>query len=281
MYDLIQVGIADTRRLIRWASNDVFAAKLNLKGFDYAWIITSRQWSSSDRVLDVGAGYSALPQHLSSQFHCEVWAADDFGMESGDDFWTRDKKPLEHIRAHPEVRYVVERVGDLQSSSLPENYFDCIYSASALEHVPPRHIRKVWLHMHRLLKPGGSMLHALDIVLPTHSGLLSVAKALVTDALWPVLPPSYRIRYAYYTPSAYLRLIASALDIKLRLPTRELGPIRLALDPHVAIEPLDWALNRLHKDGILHDFIPRTTSLFFELRKAPEAPANAELDHKG
>ncbi len=271
MYALVQLGIADNRRLIRWASSDGFAAKLNLKGFDYTWIITSRQWSPSDRVLDVGAGYSALPGYLSSQFHCEVWAADDFGFQSGECFWERNKEPLEFINAHPEVKYVLERVGDVQSSSLPEGYFDCIYSASALEHVPPEQIANVWRHMDRLLKPGGSMLHGLDITLPTSRGLLSVAKALFVDYLWPLLPPSYRIRNAYYTPSAYIKLVASALQFRPQLPRRELGPIRLALDPHIALEPLDWAFNRFRKDGILLDSIPRMTSFFFELRKLPRA----------
>lgn len=267
MYQLTQVGIADAQRLIGWASDNVFGAKCNLKGFDYAWITTSRRWSADDRILEVGAGYSALPLHLADQFRCEVWAVDDFGLHSGDEFWARDKNPLDHIRTHPQVKYVVERLGDIRTSSLPESYFDCIYSASALEHVPTSDIRNVWQHMDRLLKPGGQMLHALDVVLPTRRGLLSLAKALAVDNLWPLLPAGFQTRNAYYTPTAYLRLATSALRCHVRVPKRALEPLRMVLDPHVVVEPLDWALNRLRKDGLRLDFIPRTTSLYIDLRK--------------
>lgn len=267
MYSLTQIGIADTRRLTRWATLDGFTINLNLKGFDYAWIIESRAWNSSDRVLDVGAGYSPLPSFLARKFGCEVWAADDFGMYSDERFWEREKRPRDFISAHPEVKYVLERVGDGVRSSLPEGYFDCVYSASALEHVPADRIAPVLQHLSRLLKPGGSMLHALDIAIPTHRGLLSVAKAVTIDLGWPLLPSSVRLRNAYYTPSAYVRLVAAALRFTPRLPRRELSALRLALDPRIAIEPLDWALNRYRKDGILIEFMPRTTSLFFELRK--------------
>jgi hypothetical protein len=41
----------------------------------------------------------------------------------------------------------------------------------------------------------------------------------------------------------------------------------MVLDPQVVVEPLDWALNRLRKDGVRLDFIPRTTSFFVDLKK--------------
>ena len=269
MYELEQAGVGDTRSLVSWAAANVFGAKCNLKGFDYAWIITSRNWKAGDRILDGGAGYSTLPIQLAEQYQCEVWAVDDFGIGTNDDFWARGKEPRDWISAHPQVRYVLERLGDQNPSSLPRHYFDCIYSASALEHVPPQQIRSVWQHMDRLLKPGGHMLHALDMSLPSGRGLLSLGKAFLIDYLWPLLPAGYRIRNVYCTPTAYLRVAASSLpSCRVRLSGRGLHPLRLVLDPHVVIEPLDWALNRVRKDGLLLDLIPRTTTFFIELRKS-------------
>ena len=268
MYSLVQAGIADTRTLVAWASADVYGSvKCNIKGFDYAWIVTSRSWKAGDRVLDVGAGYSTLPTHLATHYDSEVWAVDDFGIGERDAFWSRGKHPQEWANTQPRVKYIFERIGQHQDSSLPQGYFDCIYSASALEHVPASQIRSVWQHLDQLLKPGGQMLHALDMALPSGRGLLSLAKAFAIDSLWPFLPITYRIRHAYYTPTAYLRLATSALRFPAPLAARGLNPLRLVLDPHVLIEPLDWALNRVRKDGMHLDMIPRTTSFFFELRK--------------
>lgn len=62
-----------------------------------------------------------------------------------------------------EVRYVFERLGDIKNSSLEKDCFDIIYSVSVLEHIPHQLMPNVFDHMIYLLKPGGCLLHCVDI----------------------------------------------------------------------------------------------------------------------
>lgn len=267
MYEEIEVGFASARRLLEYNLNGAFGATLGLKGFNYSWIVESRDWNSGDRVLDVGAGYSRLPIHVADTYGAEVWAADDFGLASDDPFWTRGQDPTSHIESHPQVRYVRERLGDPGNSELPPGYFDCVYSASTLEHVPASEAAAVWRHMDSLLKPGGVMLHGVDIKLPSHRGLLSVLKALVLEAAAPLVPRQYRLANALYTPKTYLSLVNKAIGSRISARRWNVGVIRLLLDPDIVLEPLDWALNRVTRDGITPDQILRVASLLIHLRK--------------
>lgn len=267
MYDVIEVSFADGRRLLQYKSDNVFGTEFSIKGFDYPWILRSREWQRSDKVLDVGAGYSGLPIHIADNFGCEVWAVDDFGMGSDLDFWKRNKEPEEHIARHPQVKYVVERLGDWERSSLPLNYFDCIYSASVLEHVPPQLAKQVWAHMNRLLKPGGALIHAIDMKLPTYRGVLSLLKAFTLDAFWFVIPRTYLVENVYSTPGRYLSMVSSALGRRIKASKREVGLLPMVLDPAVVLEPLDWAYNRMIKDGMTEVPLIRVTSLLVHLKK--------------
>ena len=155
-YQVIEAALADTRRLLGYKLRAEPEIHLNLKGFDCGWILDSVAWRPGLRVLDVGAGYSWLPIYLAREKHCEVWSVDDFGTWDSDPFWERSRDPAEYIRAHPEVKYVLGRLGEDRRPDLPSGYFDCIYSASALEHVPVARFADVWTHMDGLLREGGT-----------------------------------------------------------------------------------------------------------------------------
>lgn len=248
-YEVVEISLADTRRLLgykRLAKPDIH---LNLKGFDCAWIINAIPAQAGLRVLDVGAGYSWLPSYLAKEKGCEVWAVDDFGYSEADPFWTRSMDPAEHIRAHPEIKYVLGRLGTGPAPDLPAGYFDCIYSASALEHVPPGHFSRVWADMDSLLRPGGTMLHALDIAFPTSRGLPHVVMAAGFDLVHPILPSSLRNRFLFETPQSCARAALRALGCPERNAGGRVGIVRMVLDPEVVTEPLDFTLNRLMKDG--------------------------------
>jgi 2-polyprenyl-3-methyl-5-hydroxy-6-metoxy-1,4-benzoquinol methylase len=266
MYRIEEISLADTQRLIEYKLDQAYGAEFDIKGFDYPWIATSRSWSSSDRILDVGAAYSPLPIHLADSNGSEVWAVDDFGQGSDEAFWTRSKDPQEHIQANPQVKYVVERLGDPANSSLPENYFDCIYSASTLEHVPAQQTEAVWRHMDRLLKPGGTMLHAVDIGLPTYRGVWSFGKALAIELIYPILPKSFKIKYLYHTPSNYARFIMATLGAR-HTRLNQIGVVKMVIDPEVMLEPPQWTYNRIVKDGIRSHRHVRVTSLLIKLNK--------------
>ncbi|MCK4726687.1 MAG: class I SAM-dependent methyltransferase, partial [Anaerolineales bacterium] len=250
MYDEIEIAFADAPRLLRYKLDDIFGAEFSLKGFDYPWILQSRKWRNSDKVLDVGAGYSMLPAQIADNYGCEVWALDDFGESSDEQFWKRNKEPREHIAKYPQIKYVLERLGNVDQSSLPINYFDCIYSASTLEHVPTPMAKQVWSHMDKLLKPGGEMLHAVDLKLPSHRGLISLLKATLIDVFRILVPKFYMTANLYYTPSAYLSVVSSAIDTRISTRKWRVGFLRMVLDPEIVFEPLDWAYNRIVKDDL-------------------------------
>ena len=266
-YRAVELALADAAKLVDWKQAGVIGAGFGLKGFDYPWIATSRDWKPDEAILDVGAGYSPLPGHLATKYGCEVWAVDDFGLSSDEPFWRRGQEPKDFIRSNPNVNYVLERLGDPDASSLQSGYFDCIYSASTLEHVPIDLIRSVWRHMDRLLKPGGELLHAIDVKLPTHRGLLSLSKALMLDMFGLLVPAGYRNANAYYTPKSYLRHILSEIKLDSFASPSKISVVNMVLSPRIVLEPLDWVFNRIVKDGYEEVPFIRVTSLLIHLRK--------------
>lgn len=107
------------------------------------------------RILEVGGGLSRILSHLKDDYEC--WNADKFeGVGNG---------PL--APETEDYRLVLDYVGNF-NPELPDNYFDFVFSISALEHVPrdDRQFHKnVIDDINRVLKPGGYSLHALDFVI--------------------------------------------------------------------------------------------------------------------
>lgn len=99
------------------------------------------------RLLEVGGGpYSRVIQLLKS--HYEIWNID----ENLDD----------NARDYRSVRGLL---GDM-NPKLPSDYFDCIFSISALEHVHNDldTFKRVCLDADRVLKAGGFSIHSFDVV---------------------------------------------------------------------------------------------------------------------
>jgi hypothetical protein len=228
--------------------------------------VSSYDWKKEIKVLDVGAAYSPLPIYLQKTFGCEVWAADDFGATIGDDYWKRGRLPLEHIKNNPEVKYVLERLGDSKKSSLPSGYFDVVYSLSALEHVPTYLIPAVWKHMDSLLKPGGDMMHGIDLSFPSNGGVSKLFSCLIFDWLHAVVPSNYRQKHIQATPLNYLRQVARVLGIKLE-SIKGLDVLSMSLSPNTLVESYQWGLNRIIEEKIQGFHFTRFGSLMLRLRK--------------
>jgi ubiquinone/menaquinone biosynthesis C-methylase UbiE len=265
MYEVVEISLASVRRLYDYHINEVYGADFSIKGFDRPWLISSHAWQAGDHVLDVGAAYSNIPLHIQQKYGCEVWVADDFGLNSNESFWTRDRSPHEHIAAHPDVKYVLERLGD-KKSSLPENYFDVIYSLSALEHVPGELTASVWAHMDRLLKPGGELIHAIDMPFPSNFGISGFLKVIIFEMLFPILPINLKVKYFRVTPRSYLKLALPVLGVNYRRKP-ELSPVTMALNPDILTESYAHGLNRIKKDGVKNFRYQREGSLLVHLRK--------------
>lgn len=268
MYQVLEVSLADTARLFRFNLEGGFGAGFSLKSFGNSWTVASRQWKAGERVLDVGAGYSDLPVYISKEFRCEIWAADDFGGDREDGFWLRRRKPDDHISKHPDIRFILERLGKPESSSLPAESFDCIYSVSALEHVPGDLFKSVVKHMDILLKPGGEMLHSIDIALPTNLGLRHVILAMAFDSVYRILPANIRERFLFETPMGCARFMLNILRTRGKVNLAKLNALNFVLDPEILLEPPENTFNRIAKDGIRDAKHFRVASLLIHLKKS-------------
>ena len=266
MYEVLEVSLGNMTRLYDYVQRNLYRAKFGLKGFDNPWVIESHPWKQNETVLDVGAAYSDFPSYLHDSFGSEVWAVDDFGQSVDDPFWERSSSPQQFIDTHPGVKYVVERLGVPQTSSLPAGYFDVIYSISVLEHVSQKITPAVWKHMDTLLKPGGVLMHAVDVFFPSNGGLKKILGGWVLDSLYILLPERLRIRYCFATPQAYVRLAFQALGI----PAKGLNKLNVwntVLNPDILTEDYHHGLNRIVKDKMRGYRYQRTGTLLIKLRK--------------
>lgn len=71
MYEVLEVSPGDIHRLFRYPLDRVYGAQFSLKGLAYPWLVSSKSWSSDERVLDVGGTYSDLPVDSADSYGCE------------------------------------------------------------------------------------------------------------------------------------------------------------------------------------------------------------------
>jgi SAM-dependent methyltransferase len=264
MFEVVEISLATTDRLFKYKRKYPELKGFGLKAFGHGWILESRSWSAGERVLDVGGAYSWVPSYLQSKFNCDVWVVDDFGVTVDESFWLRYGSPDEFVAAHPELRFVRERVGNPALSSLPEEYFDVVYSVSTMEHVPNELTPAVWQHMARLVKPGGDLIHAIDLSFPSNGGPKRILKSIALDSFGFLLPQSVRKKYLKATPKNYLSFILTSLDMADR-SRPELDALRMSLDPEVVAESYSHGLNRILKDNENYRY-RRIGSLLVHLR---------------
>jgi len=104
------------------------------------------------RILEVGGGHSRVLDQFNAEHEC--WNVDKFvGLGNG---------PIRPRSKY--FRTVYEYIGDF-SDELPPNYFDCVFSISALEHTAE--VEEVWerilVDITRVLIPGAPSFHCFDI----------------------------------------------------------------------------------------------------------------------
>ncbi|MCW6050398.1 glycosyltransferase [Lyngbya sp. CCAP 1446/10] len=108
------------------------------------------------KLLEVGGGNSRVIQALKQQY--EIWNVDKFeGVGNGPQ------------QIHDQLGYhlVSAYMGEF-SPELPDDYFDCVFSLSTLEHVYPENnetFKNVCDDINRVLKSGGLSLHLFDVVI--------------------------------------------------------------------------------------------------------------------
>jgi len=111
--------------------------------------------TKGSKILDVGGGKSRILEHLHNDYEC--WNVDKLdGVGNG---------PSEIGRQS--YKLVQDYMGNF-NKELPDNYFDFVFSISALEHVPQDSttlFQNIIDDMNRVLKPGHYNLHLFDIIL--------------------------------------------------------------------------------------------------------------------
>lgn len=111
---------------------------------------------STLRVLEVGGACSRILHAFHKDYEC--WNIDPFeGLGNGPKKTSIGKVPY---------KLVLDYMGNF-NKELPDNYFDFVFSISALEHVPNEEAKvgSVLEDIQRVLKPGGLSLHLLDTIL--------------------------------------------------------------------------------------------------------------------
>lgn len=107
------------------------------------------------RILDIGGGNSRILLHFKDSY--EGWNIDKLeGCGHG---------PLKVDTSA--FRFVQDYIGNF-NKELPDDYFEFVFSISALEHVPqndPSLFPRILEDINRVIKPGGFTLHCFDIVI--------------------------------------------------------------------------------------------------------------------
>ncbi|HEY9862736.1 MAG TPA: glycosyltransferase [Candidatus Obscuribacterales bacterium] len=106
------------------------------------------------KLLEIGGGNSRVLEALKQDYEC--WNLDKFeGVGNGPN----------QIQNYANSRIILDYIGNF-NSELPDQYFDCVFSISTLEHITEDEITfdKITQDMDRILKPLGFSLHCFDVV---------------------------------------------------------------------------------------------------------------------
>ncbi len=199
-----------------WDAGFVDTKARNLKSVQDAWIMAELGQSKGLRIAEIGGGDSRLLRHLAPNNSC-------VNIDKLEGFGKGPKKDPDI----PGVEVVRSYMGEFDES-LEDASVDALFSISVIEHVPDEMINDCFADMARLLKPGGRMLHAIDIYLydePTVMPRIDAYRAAAMNSelrlKWakePVIGETTRFRADYVTNSdhqlAYARQLFKGIDEK-------------------------------------------------------------------
>jgi len=111
------------------------------------------------RILEVGAGWNCdFDRHFGSSL--DYWLIDEPSQIGG---CKESESTFEAaVRERRHTRFVRGLLGS-SSAELPDGTFDLVFSISVVEHVPQEDKAVFYQDMYRVLKPGGYIVHSIDI----------------------------------------------------------------------------------------------------------------------
>lgn len=125
-------------------------AEFTLKTAQDMYVLSRLGDLKGARVLEAGGGNSRVLRVLAENNEC--WLVDKFeGKGSG-------PKDMPRI---PGVKFTLDYMGTF-NPDIPDNYFDTVISISVMEHIPLEKLEDFFIDCARVLKPGGTMIHAID-----------------------------------------------------------------------------------------------------------------------
>lgn len=121
-----------------------------------------KNYPKGGNLLEIGGGdckmLSALLKKHPKKYKC--WSLDPLLGEGGgislDDIFLQNN-------INPKIQLITKEIGDF-SEEVPNNFFDCVFSISVLEHIPFELWVKSFKDMRRSLKDqGGKTFHCIDV----------------------------------------------------------------------------------------------------------------------
>lgn len=129
---------------------------MGARGWGNQQVLYYSDFNDNDICLEIGCGYSYFILILSL-FAKKVYGIDSFSWEFEKErtLWYKDIENFEF----GDVGIIV---GNASKLPFPDNYFDKIYTISALEHFQEDDIEKCCREVYRTLKPGGVFTGTVD-----------------------------------------------------------------------------------------------------------------------
>lgn len=152
MFDIVTKS-----ELWEWIDKGVCSTKfLGLKQIQDAYIISEINGSRGLKIGEMGGGNSRVLNALKNTNEC--WNIDKFEGQGGG--------PTTNVESEG-IRLVKAFIGEF-NEELPNAYFDVLFSVSVFEHIPLNQLEKTFVDCARIIKPGGKMIHAIDVYLYDH-----------------------------------------------------------------------------------------------------------------
>jgi len=190
-----------------WDAGYIDHTSRDLKSIQDAWIYAQLVEARGLRICEVGGGACRVLARLAERRRWmgrarnECWNADRYEGDANGPAQAPKIRGVRHVKAN---------MGEF-SREFPAGHFDVVFSISVLEHVPIDRLGDCFADMARLLRPGGRMLHAIDLYIddePRRSAQVDAYRSAALDpklGLAWIVPPAIgeevRFRCAYASNS--------------------------------------------------------------------------------